>query len=90
MTAREKNQLKKAQRVILQSGGVLVLLFTLVACGPSAEELAAVDYAPLPGGDWEVSTPEEEGLDPALVAELYYDASKLETIYSLLIVKNGK
>jgi hypothetical protein len=30
------------------------------------------------------------GLDPDLVAELYYDASKLETIYSLLVVKHGK
>jgi len=37
----------------------------------SAAELVAVDYIPLPGDDWEVSTSEEEGLDPELVAELY-------------------
>lgn len=68
----------------------LLVLLTLAGCGPSPEELAAVDYTPLPGGDWEVSSPEVEGLDPGLVAELYYDAEKLESIYSLLIVKNGK
>jgi len=62
----------------------------LVGCGPSEADLAAVDYTPLSGGDWPVSTPEEQGLDPKLVAELYYDAAKLDSIYSLLIVKNGK
>jgi CubicO group peptidase (beta-lactamase class C family) len=63
---------------------------TLVGCGgPSAEDLAAVDYTPLPGDDWQASTPAEQGLDPDLVAELYYNASKLETIYSLLVFKNG-
>ena len=54
----------------------------------SAEELAAVDYTPLSGDDWEVSTPTEQGLDPLLVAELYHNAAELETLYSLLVVKN--
>jgi hypothetical protein len=41
-----------------------------VGCGgPSAAELEAVDYAPLPGGDWPVSTPEAQGLDANLVAD---------------------
>jgi CubicO group peptidase (beta-lactamase class C family) len=66
----------------------VLLLSTLVGCGPSPKDLAAVDYTPLAGGDWEVSSPEEEGLDPDKVAELYYDAAKLDSIYSLLIVKN--
>jgi CubicO group peptidase (beta-lactamase class C family) len=48
-----------------------------------------VDYTPLPGDGWEVSSPEAEGLDPDMVAKLYYDAAKLDSIYSLLIVKNG-
>jgi CubicO group peptidase (beta-lactamase class C family) len=64
----------------------------LVGCGPSgpsAEELEAVEYTPLPGDDWKVSTPAEQGLDPMLVAELYYNADKLETLYSLLVIKNG-
>jgi formylglycine-generating enzyme required for sulfatase activity/CubicO group peptidase (beta-lactamase class C family) len=47
------------------------------------------DYAPLPGGDWSVSTPEGQGLDPALVIDLYGRAAKLKTIFGLLIIKNG-
>jgi len=57
--------------------------------GPSTEELETVDYTPLPGDDWPVSTPAEQGLDPMLVAELYYDAAELETLYGLLVIKNG-
>jgi hypothetical protein len=52
---------------------ILILSVFLSSCligcgGPSAEELAGVDYTPLPGDDWPVSTPEEQGLDPMLVA----------------------
>ena len=67
----------------------ILILSMLAACGPSPEDLAAVDYTPLAGGDWEVSSPEAEGLDSDMVAKLYYDAAKLDSIYSLLIVKNG-
>jgi CubicO group peptidase (beta-lactamase class C family) len=56
---------------------------------PRGQELRAVKYTPLPGDGWEVSTPAEQGLDPMLVAELYLDAAKLETLYGLLVVKNG-
>ena len=63
---------------------------TLAGCGgPSADDLERVDYTPLPGGDWEVSTPEEQGLDPMLVAKLYHSAAELETLYGLLVIKNG-
>ena len=68
----------------------LLLLFVLIGCGPSAEELAAVDYTPLSRGDWELSSPAEEGLDPELVDKLYYNAAELETLYGLLVVKNGR
>ena len=67
----------------------LILLF-LIGCGPSTSELEAVAYEPLPGDDWLVSTPEDEGLDPMLVAELYYEAAELETLYGVLVVKNGR
>ena len=67
---------------------VLVLVFTL-GRQPAIEDLLAVDYTPLPGDDWEISTPSEQGLDPMLVAEVYYNAAELETLYSLLVVKNG-
>jgi len=69
---------------------ISILTFIISGCGPTLDDLAAVDYTPYSGDDWEVSIPEAEGLDPTLVAELYYDAAKLNTIYSLLIVKNGK
>jgi CubicO group peptidase (beta-lactamase class C family) len=68
----------------------IFLLSSLAGCGgPSAEELAAVDYTPLAGDDWPVSTPEEQGLDPLLVAELYHNAEQLESLYGLLVIKNG-
>jgi len=69
--------------------GVILVLSMLVGCGPSTEDLEAVEYTPLPGDDWKISTPEEQGLDPMLVAELYYNAAELETLYGLLVVKNG-
>jgi CubicO group peptidase (beta-lactamase class C family) len=61
----------------------------LLGCGPSTLDLEAVDYTPLPGDDWEVSTPAEQGLDPILVAEMYFNATDMDTIYSLLVIKNG-
>ena len=64
-----------------------VLLF--VGCGPSPEELAAVDFSPLHAEGWEVSTPAERGLDPGLIAQAYYNAAELDTLYSLLVVKDG-
>jgi len=70
----------------------ILILSMLVGCGPSrpgTDDLLAVDYTPLPGDDWVVSTPAEQGLDPLLVAEMYYHAAELETIYSLLVIKNG-
>lgn len=56
---------------------------------PRTEELEAVEYTPLPEDDWKVSTPAEQGLDPMLVAELYLDAAEMETLYGLLVIKNG-
>ena len=68
----------------------ILMSSSLVGCsGPSPEELEAVDYTPLPGDGWPVSTPTEQGLDPMLVAELYYSAAQRETLYGLLVVKNG-
>ena len=68
---------------------VFLVMSASASCGPSIEDLLAVDYTPLPGDDWEVSTPTEQDLDPMLVAEVYYNAAELETLYSLLVVKNG-
>jgi len=54
---------------------------------PSPEELAGVDYTPLPG-NWKVSTPAAQGLDARLVAELYRYAGTLSTLYGLLVIKH--
>ena len=79
----------KRQCPILLIFGTILILTILVGCSPSNSELNAVEYAPLTEGDWKVSTPAEQGLDPILVAKLYYNAAKLETIFGLLVVKNS-
>jgi CubicO group peptidase (beta-lactamase class C family) len=67
------------------------ILTLLAGCGgPSTEDLEAVAYAPLPGDDWQVSTPAEQGLDPMALAKLYLDAAELDTLYGLLVVKDGR
>jgi CubicO group peptidase (beta-lactamase class C family) len=80
---------KKLLRTCFPVFTITILAVSLLAgCGPSAGGLADVDYTPLLRDDWKVSTPEAQGLDPMLVAEMYYNAEKLETIYSLLVIKN--
>ena len=85
--------IKKSGRKLLWAclAALVVIIFavTIAGCGPSSGDLAAVDYTPIVRGDWEVSTPGEHGLDAELVARMYYNADEHETIYSLLVVKNG-
>lgn len=57
---------------------------------PAPEVLPPAGVVHASGGGWPVSTPEEEGLDPALVALLYADAEALTAIRGLLVVKNGR
>ncbi len=60
--------------------------------GPSEEDLAGVRYAPSSAGSvaqWPVSTPAEQGLDSDAVAELFWRAARLESLDSLLVVKDG-
>lgn len=68
----------------------LFALVLLVGCGPSSEELEAVDYTPLAGAGLDVSTPSEVGLDPMALAELYLNAAQLRTLYGLLVIKDGQ
>jgi CubicO group peptidase (beta-lactamase class C family) len=85
--------IKKSGRKLLWAclAALVVIIFavSIAGCGPSSGDLAAVDYTPIVRGDWEVSTPGEQGLDAKLVAMMYYNAAEHETIYSLLVVKNG-
>jgi CubicO group peptidase (beta-lactamase class C family) len=85
---------REARTVLRYVGPMLATVIlagcaTLIGCGPTPEELKAVAYAPLRGQGWAVSTPEAQGLDPMLVARLYYDAARVETLQALLVVKNG-
>jgi CubicO group peptidase (beta-lactamase class C family) len=89
MTAKEKYSPKRRQLSFLLFTNVILILSMLVGCGPSTEDLEAVDYTTLPGDDWQVSTPAEQGLDPMLLEELYHNASELETLYGLLVIKDG-
>lgn len=80
---------KERQHAFLLLTSAILILSMLVGCGLSTEGLEAVDYTPLPGDDWKVSTPADQGLDPMIVAELYHNAAELETLYGLLVIKNG-
>lgn len=80
---------KGYQHSLLLFTSVILILSSLVGYAPRAQDLEAVEYTPLPGDAWKVSTPAEQGLDPMLVAELYLDAAELETLYGLLVIKNG-
>jgi CubicO group peptidase (beta-lactamase class C family) len=67
------------------------LTFLFAGCsGPSRTELQAIDYAPLPADDFKIAAPEEQGVDPLRIAELYYNAAKVKTIYSVLVLKHGR
>lgn len=75
--------------------GAIIILLCLNSCdrsygsGISEADLMAVDFTPVNEEVWPISSPEEVGLDPIAVAKLYYNASELETIYSLLVLKDG-
>jgi CubicO group peptidase (beta-lactamase class C family) len=80
---------KKYQRTFFLIASAICILSILVGASPRTEDLEAVEYTPLSGEDWKVSTPAEQGLDPGLVAELYFNATELETLYGLLVIKSG-
>ena len=78
-------------RIVLAHLFGSLILAGLFGCYPSVADLGEVVYTPFRLEDgWEVSTPEAEGVDPQLVARLYWEAAKLETLYGLLVIKNGR
>ncbi|MCB9760763.1 MAG: serine hydrolase [Alphaproteobacteria bacterium] len=65
----------------------MILLLSILGCHRC--DPTAVDFTPL-AGDWPTSTPAAQGLDPTLVGELYCEAEKQDTLYGLLVVKDGQ
>ncbi|MBD3176077.1 MAG: serine hydrolase, partial [Armatimonadia bacterium] len=57
---------------------------------PTEAELRAVVFTPALRPDWPVSTPQDEGLDPLLLAGLYHEAGRSEKLLGLAVVKNGQ
>jgi CubicO group peptidase (beta-lactamase class C family) len=90
MNIENQKQVKSGRTVLAYFSGVILAVFVLLGCGCCTWDLDLVEYAPLSGDDWEVSTPEVEGLDPTLVAQLYFNAAKVETLEALLVIKNGR
>ena len=78
------------RRLFIAVGIATILMVAASGCGSSAEELGTVEYTPLASEDWTTSTPEEHGLHPKLVAEMYYNAAQLETLFGLLVIKDGE
>jgi len=89
MVTKDKNPTKRRQHPVILFIFTILILLTLVGCRSSSDDLMSVDYTPLPGGDWQVSTPAEQGLEPMLVAELYHKAAELDTLYGLLVIRKG-
>ena len=77
------------RNVLFSFTGILLALFVLLGCGCCTWDLDLVEYTPVTVDDWEVSTPEAQGLDPNLVAQLYFNAAKVETLQALLVIKDG-
>ena len=89
--ARKRRKGLPGSKLMLGLAAVFLTAAVLLAsCGVPQSELEKVDYTPSEGTDWQVSTPQEQGINPMLVAQLYYDAQSVETITSLLVIKNGK
>ncbi len=94
----KSNSIHKKRQNAVQILTIIILVFSMLLAGCDSstsigtsseiEELEVVDYSPQTRDDWKVSTPAEQGIDPLLVAELYHNAAEMETLYSLLVVKN--
>jgi CubicO group peptidase (beta-lactamase class C family) len=73
----------------------LCCVFALTACGPTAPPEPSADATaafPWPGEDWQMSTPEQEGLDAQAIARLdeEFRSGKHGYVDSMLIIRNGR
>lgn len=68
---------------------ILLIIGLSIGCSPNPVDTSRVDYTPSTDHGWQISTPEEQGLDPKLVEQLYAKSAQLKTTYGLLVIKNG-
>ncbi|MBN2047309.1 MAG: serine hydrolase [Anaerolineaceae bacterium] len=84
---KKENQIQKKCLILI---GLLMNLVALVGCDdPGAVQATNVSYTPTTVNVFPVSTPEEQGLDPDLVSQLFAKAAEIETAYHLMVFKNG-
>ncbi|HQU73729.1 MAG: serine hydrolase [Calditrichaeota bacterium] len=67
----------------------LIVILAISLWGCRLVDPAPVDYTPIARGDLPISTPGDQGLDSNVVGRLYAEAGELETLYGLLVLKNG-
>lgn len=77
--------MKKATRA---RACLIPLVMLAAACTIPADDHSI--YRPLTLPDWEVSTPQAEGVDPDLVLSTYQKARGHPSLYSLLVIKSGR
>ena len=58
---------------------IILLLLLPTACRSNVKGSPGIKYTPLRGSDLKVSTPAEQGLNPALVGKLYANAAQLDS-----------
>ncbi len=67
--------------------GSFSIIASLAGCDAVTEQ--PMNYRPMRDGGWVISTPEQQGLEAEHIAALYKNADKQDTLYSLLVIKNG-
>lgn len=72
---------------------LLILIFSVSGCGAEANDVAGTAAVPTieeeqPDNDWQFDTPENHGVDGAILESLHEAIKKIE-IYSVVIVKDG-
>lgn len=89
MTARQKPAEDKMRKTLTYGSLLFLILLTSCASPKSASvQVREPDYWPTNG--WKHSTPEAQGMDSGLLAEMLEDISENETsIYSVIVIRNG-
>lgn len=83
------NQCRTNNKYLFFTVLVILILLASGSCAPGPGDLSTVDFTPRADSGWKVSTPKQQGVNPELVARLYYNAARLKTTYGLLVFKNG-